>query len=134
MGGSAVGAAVLGRKRIGNIPAHFFGAILPKWRWPGPEGGLVMHLNTALEQSASARCKDEWAPKGSVSHIRILALDAAALDRAAEALFDFVFASCAGRHRWTDCEEKTKDGFRREALAVIEAVWPKPEDSNLKPV
>ena len=45
------------------------------------------------------------------------------IERAAKALFDSVFSSC-GRLDWTSCDESTKRGFRREATAVINAVWP----------
>jgi hypothetical protein len=51
------------------------------------------------------------------------ALDNETIERAAKALFDLVFASC-GRLDWANCDEKTKRGFRREATAVIMAVWP----------
>ena len=49
------------------------------------------------------------------------------VDRAAQALFEFVFAGCArldGKHRWTNCDESTRQAFRSEATIVIEAVWP----------
>jgi hypothetical protein len=49
------------------------------------------------------------------------------LERAAEALYEFVFSGCDrfdGKHRWADCDEETKDGFRREASAVLDAVLP----------
>ena len=29
-----------------------------------------------------------------------------------------------GKHHWVDCDEDTKSGFRSEAKAVLEAVWP----------
>jgi hypothetical protein len=51
------------------------------------------------------------------------ALDNESIERAAKALFEFVFSSC-GRLDWTNCDENTKKGFRREATAVIMAVWP----------
>ena len=44
------------------------------------------------------------------------------IERAAKALFDFVFSSCSRLH-WANCDESTKIGFRREAAAVITAVW-----------
>ena len=47
------------------------------------------------------------------------------IERAAKALFELVFSSC-GRLDWTKCDETTKEGFRREATAVIMAVWPNP--------
>ena len=50
-----------------------------------------------------------------------------AIERAAEALYEFVFSGCDrldGKHHWEHCTEETKEGFRREAAAVLEAVWP----------
>jgi hypothetical protein len=49
------------------------------------------------------------------------------IERAAEALYEFVFSGCDrldGKHHWEHCREETKEGFRREASAVLEAVWP----------
>jgi hypothetical protein len=49
------------------------------------------------------------------------------IDRAAEALYEFVFSGCDrldGKHHWEHCNEETKEGFRHEAAAVLEAVWP----------
>ena len=43
------------------------------------------------------------------------------LQRAAEALFEFVFSGCNrldGKRRWANCDEETKIGFRREAAAL----------------
>lgn len=54
---------------------------------------------------------------------RPITLDNEIIERAAKALFDSVFSSC-GRLDWTGCDESTKTGFRREATAVINAVWP----------
>ena len=84
--------------------------------------GNGLDLGGALKEIPSALCKDEGAPGGSTPYARAMALDRATLDRAAEALFDFVFSSCVGQRRWTDCDENTQDGLRGEALAVIEAV------------
>jgi hypothetical protein len=56
-----------------------------------------------------------------------LSVDSEIVDRAAEALHTFVFSGCArlgGKHRWDECEEETKAGFRREAAAVLAAIWP----------
>jgi hypothetical protein len=42
-------------------------------------------------------------------------------------LFERVFLSCErldGKHCWSSCDERTKEGFRTEAAAVIEAIWP----------
>jgi hypothetical protein len=52
-----------------------------------------------------------------------ITLDNETIERAAKALFEFVFSSC-GRLDWTSCDESTKAGFKREATAVIMAVWP----------
>lgn len=49
------------------------------------------------------------------------------IERAAEALYEFVFSGCDrldGNRHWDDCGEETKAGFRREASAMLEAVWP----------
>src|SRR5687767_7953992 len=49
------------------------------------------------------------------------------VERAAQALFHFVFSSCErldGKHQWATCDEETKQGFRDEARAVILAAWP----------
>jgi len=49
------------------------------------------------------------------------------LERAAEALYEFVFSGCDrldGKRRWADCDEETKEGFRREAGAVLDAILP----------
>jgi hypothetical protein len=56
-----------------------------------------------------------------------IVLDRDITERGAQALFEFVFSSCGrfdGKHLWTNCDENTKEGFRGEATAVIEAVWP----------
>ena len=49
------------------------------------------------------------------------------LERAAEALYEFVFSGCGrldGKRCWERCDEETKEGFRREAGAVLDAVLP----------
>jgi len=54
-------------------------------------------------------------------------IDSEAIERGAEALFEFVFSACDrldGKHRWADCSEETKAGFRAEVAAVLAAVWP----------
>ena len=51
----------------------------------------------------------------------------ATVERAAQALFEFVFSACDrldGKHDWNECDEETKEGFRAEAAVVIEVVWP----------
>jgi hypothetical protein len=54
-------------------------------------------------------------------------VDRAIIEQAAQALFEFVFSVCDrldGKHRWNDCDEETKEGFRAEAAIVIETAWP----------
>jgi hypothetical protein len=49
------------------------------------------------------------------------------VERAAQALFEFVFAVTKrldGKHLWLNSDEDTKAGFRREAIAVLQAAWP----------
>jgi hypothetical protein len=56
-----------------------------------------------------------------------MALDSDVIERAAQALFEFVFSSCGrldGKHQWSTCDEHTKEGFRGEAATVIVAAWP----------
>ena len=62
-----------------------------------------------------------------VQHPRRIVLDGDIIERAAQALFEFVFSSCGrldGKQQWATCEESTKEGFRGEAAAVIGAAWP----------
>ena len=64
---------------------------------------------------------------GSVQSHQSALVDHSILERAAEALYEFVFSSCDrldGKHRWADCDEETKEGFRREAGAVLDAIRP----------
>ena len=83
-------------------------------------GGRLMHPNRLQVTFTSPRRRREnatgplWQP---------VALSNDMVERAAKALFDSVFSSC-GRLDWTSCDESTKGGFRREATAVIDAVWP----------
>jgi hypothetical protein len=54
-------------------------------------------------------------------------LDRDVIERAAQALFKFVFSRSAhvdAERLWMNCDEATKEGFRGEARAVIETVWP----------
>lgn len=56
-----------------------------------------------------------------------VSVDRDTIEKAAAALFEFVFSGCQrldGNHHWADCSEETKAGFRREAAAVLAAVWP----------
>jgi hypothetical protein len=48
------------------------------------------------------------------------------VEEAAQALFETVFSRTRldGKHHWQDCDCETKEGFRREASAVIRAAWP----------
>ena len=53
-------------------------------------------------------------------------LDQDMVERGAQSLYEFVFANADrldGKHVWSRCDEKTKEGFRREASAVIHAVF-----------
>jgi hypothetical protein len=66
-----------------------------------------------------------WRELGEKAPVPVqpIPLDNDVIERAAQALFEFVFSSCR-RLEWTNCEESTKKGFRDEATAVIMAVWP----------
>ena len=66
-----------------------------------------------------------WEPKAPPDQSAPIGHDL--IERAAEALYEFVFSGCDrldGKHHWDNCSEETKEGFRREASAVLEAVWP----------
>ena len=68
---------------------------------------------------------DVWEP--SAPPARALLIDSAIIDLAAQALYGFVFSACNrldGEHRWRDCGERTKAGFRQEARAVLASIWP----------
>ena len=60
----------------------------------------------------------------SVSPHRPIPLDREMVERAAQALFEFIFSTSRldKKHLWANCDEATKEGFRGEAIAVIEAV------------
>ena len=50
------------------------------------------------------------------------AFDYHLVEKAAEALYTFVFSGCDrldGKHQWCDCDEGTRAGFRREAIVVL---------------
>ena len=54
------------------------------------------------------------------------------VERAARALFECVFSCCDrldGKNFWINCNEETREGFRAEAIAVLEAVWPRIEST-----
>ena len=62
-----------------------------------------------------------------VVQFRARKADRATVERAAQALFAFVFSACDrldGKHDWNECDEETKEGFRAEAAVVIDALWP----------
>jgi hypothetical protein len=68
---------------------------------------------------------DAWESDRPTTHA--LVLDSVIIDQAAEALYSFVFSACHrldGEHRWIDCDERTKAGFRQEATAVLASIWP----------
>ena len=66
---------------------------------------------------------DRDAP-GPVAQSQQIALDEDLIERAAQALFEFVFSSCTRKHCWTNCDERAKEGFRGEAAAMIDVIWP----------
>ena len=64
--------------------------------------------------------------RGSLLEPQPIALDGEMVERAAQALFEFVFACSKrldGKHFWMNCDEDIKEGFRAEATTVIQAVW-----------
>jgi len=82
-----------------------------------------MHLNGTAKLLVHERKRTA----GSVQSNRLTHVDHTLLERAAEALYEFVFSGCDrldGKHRWADCDEGTKEGFRREAGAVLDAIRP----------
>lgn len=85
--------------------------------------GAAMLVNGATKSFVSEnRRPDRKLPSDRSAHI-----DHNLVETAAEALYEFVFSGCDrldGKHRWADCDEETKVGFRREASAVLEAVLP----------
>ena len=81
-----------------------------------------MQLNQLQAKDRAGRYRPELAP-ALVPSPRPIAPDSDTIERAAQALFEFVFSSC-GRLEWVTCDEKTKQGFRGEARAVIVAAWP----------
>lgn len=92
-------------------------AAQPKW-------GPAMQANQAPAVFAVERYRREVEYESPPLSI---ALNSDIIDRAAQALFEFVFSSCGrldGKQQWATCEESTKEGFRGEAAAVIVAAWP----------
>jgi hypothetical protein len=83
-----------------------------------------MRLQSLREEPRDRQESD--APVGApLSHP--VMLDDDKIERAAKALFDFVFSHVNrldGKHEWVNCDEDTKQGFRREVMAVILSVWP----------
>ena len=66
-------------------------------------------------------------PDYGLQSVQSAPIDDHIIEMAAEALFEFVFSGCNrldGKRRWADCDEETKNGFRGEAAAALEAVWP----------
>ena len=54
-------------------------------------------------------------------------LDKEAIERAARALFEFLFSRTRradSNHFWETSDQAVKDGFRREAAVAILAAWP----------
>jgi hypothetical protein len=83
---------------------------------------MAMQLNGAAKSIVYAL---NWEPKAPPDRSAPIGHDL--IERAAEALYEFVFSGCYrldGKHHWEHCSEETKEGFRREASAVLQAVWP----------
>jgi hypothetical protein len=105
---------------IGGRSGDSESAAEPKW-------GPAMQSN---QVQATSVLKGYWRElKGDppVQHPQSMELDSDTIERAAQALFEFVFSSCGrldGKLQWTTCDESTKEGFRGEAAAVIVAAWP----------
>ena len=58
---------------------------------------------------------------------QLLTWDKELIECAAQALFEFVFSRTTrfnSKCLWASCDEATKEGFRKEAAAVMRAVWP----------
>jgi hypothetical protein len=91
-------------------------------------GVLAMQSNQAQTFSflESHRKEIERDAPISVLQPQPIALDGEMVERAAQALFEFVFACSKrldGKHLWMNCDEDTKESFRGEATAVIQAAW-----------
>ena len=81
-----------------------------------------------------SRSKQQWVPDCATPRAAVSlpfssdsVVAAVMVERGAQALFEVVFAASErldGKHLWLNCEENTKEGFRREATAVIRAAWP----------
>jgi hypothetical protein len=74
--------------------------------------------------SSSGGNRREIVSQGTLQHQEFL-LDREVVERAAQALFAFVFSRtdrCDTKQLWMNCDERTRDGFRGEATAVIMAV------------
>jgi len=82
-----------------------------------------MQVNGATHsRDSERRAREGYRPVA----VRAPRIDSNIVERAAEALFQFVFSDCDrldGRHSWAECEEETKAGFRREAAVVLASVW-----------
>ena len=85
--------------------------------------GAAMQLNGAARSFVYAQDGTDR----TVQCERSAPIDHNVIETAAKALYEFVFSGCDrldGKRHWEDCGEETKAGFRREAIAVLEAVWP----------
>jgi hypothetical protein len=103
---------------IGGRSGDFESAAEPKW-------GPAMQSNQVQVISVLKEYWRELDP--TVQQPRPITLDSDIIERAAQALYEFVFSSCGrldGKQQWATCEESTKEGFRGEAAAVIMAAWP----------
>ena len=82
-----------------------------------------MQRNQLQEKDRLGRYRRELETAAVIPLPRPITLDSDTIERAAQALFEFVFSSC-GRLEWATCDEVTKQGFRGEARAAIVAAWP----------
>jgi hypothetical protein len=82
-----------------------------------------MQSNQLQAQDTLGGYETELGKAAVIPFLRPTTLDRDIIERAAQALFEFVFSSC-GRLEWSKCDEETKEGFRGEAKAVIVAAWP----------
>ena len=86
-----------------------------------------MQLNGASNVLRDADDTFEWDGLSLAQFVP--SIDSEIIEKAAEALYAFVFSGCDrldGGHRWRDCDEDTRAGFRREVEAVTTAVTSAP--------
>ena len=104
----------------------------------GPAGGaklvsLVARIDSRRPGAKSAQASSSFEDRQPESNegAAVLALavqpsdDKAMIECAAQALFEYVFAGTERldvKHLWMNCDEATKEGFRGEAKAALQAV------------